>query len=90
MLVSRSAAQEEAVKRHNTYDGNNELVPGMYEVPVSLTEIQYDSVVEHSIVGPVMENPTALFPVYEGVGYGGSSAASSMFYQYVPSTVRTS
>ena len=80
VLVSRSVATEEAVQRDNTYADNNGGVPAFYEVPVSVTDSQYET---------VTENPNAMLPLYEGVGYGGSSATSSLFYQYVPSKVRT-
>ena len=68
-----------------TYVGD----PEVYEMPVSLNQSQYVTVAENRTVGAATEIPNAMLPLYEGVGYGGSSAASSLFYQYVPSKVRT-
>ena len=83
VLVSRSVATEEAVQRNNTCADNNGSVPACYEVPVSVTDSQYET---------VTENPNTMLPLYEVVvshyPTGGSSATSSLFYQYVPSKVR--
>ena len=68
-----------------TYAGDPEL----YEMPVSLNQSPYETGAENRTVGAATENPSAILPLYEGVGYGGSSASSSLFYQYVPSKVRT-
>ena len=81
--VSQNQSQYEAIREHMTYAKTDDAAPGFYELPVSVNQSQYEDVVEHRTVGPVTGNP-----LYEGVGFGASSAASSLFYQYVPSKVR--
>ena len=73
--------QYEAVVEHATSVKADATAPGVYEVPVSGDQSQYETVLEHRT-----ENPNV---VHEGVGSGDSSAASSLFYQYVPSKVST-
>ena len=59
--------------------------PELYEVPVMQIQGQSETVVEHRTpVGAVTANSNAMLALYEG----SSSAASSLFYQYVPSKVR--
>ena len=77
----QNTTQYEVVIEHTTSAETNDAGHGCYEVPVSENERQYEMVVEHRT-----ENANA---VYEGVGLGSSSAASSLFYQYVPSKVST-
>ena len=69
--------QYEVVLKHTTSAEMNAAGHGCYEVPAS--ENEYDMVLEHRT-----KNANAL---YGGVGFGSSSAASSLFYQYVPSKV---
>ena len=64
-------------------------VPELHAVPVSLNQNQYETVVDCRTVEQVTENPIPMLPLYDNVGYGSSSASSSLFYQYVPSKVRT-
>ena len=78
--------QYEAVVEHATFVKADAAAQGFYEVPVSGDQSQYDTVLKHTTGRPVTENPNV---VYEGVGSGASSAASSLFYQYVPSKVST-
>ena len=85
VLVHMNDVQDEDVEQHIT----DNIAPGEYETPVSLNQSQYEVVVEHRTMGQATGNPNAMFPLYEAVGYGGSSASSSLFYQYVPSKVRT-
>ena len=75
----QNTTQYEVVIEHTTSAETNDAGHGCYEVPVSENDRQYEMVVEHRT-----ENANA---VYEGVGLGSSSAASSLFYQYVPSKV---
>ena len=72
-----------------TYANTNDMNPGLYEVPVSMNKNQYETVEGCKTVEQATENPSAMLPLYDSVGHGGSSAASSLFYQYVPSKVRT-
>ena len=85
MLVNRSNAQDEDTVEHITYASIDDVAPSLHEVPVSESHdhSQYEDVVEHRTVGPVTGNP-----LYERGGFGASSAARSLFYQYVPSKVR--
>ena len=85
MLVNRSNAQDEDTVEHITYASIDDVAPSLHELPVSEShdQSQYEDVVEHRTVEPVIGNP-----LYEGVGFGASSAARSLFYQYVPSKVR--
>ena len=85
VLVRKNDGHDEDVEQHIT----DNIAPGEYETPVSLNQSQYEVVVDHETVGQATGNPNAMFPLYEAVGYGGSSASSSLFYQYVPSKVRT-
>ena len=71
--------QYEVVLKHTTSAEMNAAGHGCYKVPAS--ENEYDMVLEHRT-----KNTNAL---YGGVGFGSSSAASSLFYQYVPSKVST-
>ena len=73
--------QYEVVLKHTTSANTKAADHGCYEVPVSENERQYEMVVEHRAGNAIA--------VYEGVGFGSSSAASSLFYQYVPSKVST-
>ncbi len=75
----QNTTQYEVVIEHTTSARTNDAGHGCYEVPVSENDRQYEMVVEHRT-----ENANA---VYEGVGFESSSAASSLFYQYVPSKV---
>ena len=81
--VSQNQSQYETIREHKTYAKTDAAAPGLYELPVSVGQSQYEDVVEHRTVGPVTGSP-----LYEGVAFGASSAASSLFYQYVPSKVR--
>ena len=71
--------QYEVVLKHTTSANTKAADHGCYELPVSENERQYEMVVEHRA-----GNANA---VYDGVGFGSSSAASNLFYQYVPSKV---
>ena len=88
VLVCRSNANSEDVLKSNTYANVNDVAPGLHEMPIFMNQSQYETVVEHRTVGPAAGNPNAMLPLYEGVGYEGSSATSSLFYQYVPTKVR--
>ena len=85
VLVSRSSAQDESAM-NSTYANTDGAVPGVYEVPVSGSQSQYETVLEHRTEGSMTENPNV---VYGGVGSGATSTTSSLFYQYVPSKVST-
>ena len=59
--------------------------PELYELPVMQSQGRSGTVVEHRTpVGAVTANSNAVLALYEG----SSSAACSLFYQYVPSKVR--
>ena len=73
----QNTTQYEVVLKHTTSAQMNAAGHGCYKVPAS--ENEYDMVLEHRT-----KNTNAL---YGGVGFGSSSAASSLFYQYVPSKV---
>ena len=73
--------QYEVVLEHTTSANTKAADRGCYEVPVSENDRQYEMVVEHRT-----QNANAF---YGGVGLGSSIAASSLFYQYVPSKVST-
>ena len=75
----QDTTQYEVVLKHTTSANTKAADHGCYEVPVSENERQYEMVVEHRAGNAIA--------VYEGVGFGSSSAASSLFYQYVPSKV---
>ena len=77
----QNTTQYEVILEHTTSTEMNAASHGCYEVPVSENERQYEMVVEHRT-----GNANA---VYDGVGFESSSAASSLFYQYVPSKVST-
>ena len=77
----QDTTQYEEVLEHTASANTNAADHGCYEVPVSENDRQYEVVVEHRT-----KNANA---VYERVGFGSSSAASSLFYQYVPSKVST-
>ena len=77
----QNTTQYEVVIEHTTSAKTNDAGHGCYEVPVSENDRQYEIVVEHRT-----QNANAF---YGGVGLGSSSAASSLFYQYVPSKVST-
>ena len=82
---------EDMVKCNTRYYANTctgDIAPGSHEMTASLKQSQCTTMMEHRTVGPVTVNPTAALPLYEGVGYGGNSTSSSLFYQYVPSKVR--
>ena len=77
----QNTTQYEVILEHTTSTEMNAASHGCYKVPVSENERQYEMVVEHRT-----GNANA---VYDGVGFESSSAASSLFYQYVPSKVST-
>ena len=74
VLASRSVATEEAVQRDNTCADNNGSVPACYEVPVSVTDSQYETVTENPNAMPLYEVVVSRYPT------GGSSATSGLFY----------
>ena len=95
-ISPRLYVQNEGGEKCNTYantedtvSDTEDIVSRLYEIPVPLNESQYENVAEHRSMEPAIGNPNAMLPLYEGVGYSGSSASSSLFYQYVPSKVRT-
>ena len=75
----QNTTQYEEVLKHTTSANTKAADHGCYEAPVSENDRQYEMVVEHRTA-----NANA---VYERVGFESSSAASSLFYQYVPSKV---
>ena len=75
----QDTTQYEVVLKHTTSAETNAADHARYEAPVSENDRQYEMVVEHRTA-----NANA---VYERVGFKSSSAASSLFYQYVPSKV---
>ena len=75
----QDTTQYEVVLKHTTSAEMNAADHARYEAPVSENDRQYEMVVEHRTA-----NANA---VYERVGFESSSAASSLFYQYVPSKV---
>ena len=95
VLVWKSDVEDGDVVESSPYanmyawPNTNDINPGLYEVPASMNKNQYETVEDCKTVEQVTENPSAMLPLYEGVGYGGSSATSSLFYRYVPSKVRT-
>ena len=91
VFITTNNALDEDTEEHIFYANLGNIAPGTYEVPVAKNRdpSQYEAVVEHRTVGPMTECPNVLFPLHEGVGCGTGSATSSLFYQYVPSKVRT-
>ena len=85
----RYCSEQESTSELINKSGTQTATAALYEVPVMQTQSQYETVVEHrTAVGPVTWNPNGVFPLYEGADFEAISAASSLFYQYVPSKVR--
>ena len=79
-----NSSGEQIMQTHTTA-----AAPCMYEVPVRRNRSEHEAVVERgTAVAPMTWNPNSVVQYCEGAECEGSSAASSLFYQYVPSTVR--
>ena len=89
VIISQDDSQNEDAGKHITYTNIGTVAPGVCHVSENRDQSQYEVVMEHRTVGPVTESFNALLPLHEEVRCGNGSAASSPFYQYVPSKVRT-